>query len=74
MKYFKDKFQLPIKDSDLEKLPYLSFSKTSRVQIFGNEEKLGGFLPLDHQRIPPKPEDIIFNDYDVANDRSLQQR
>ena len=72
LKYFKDKFQLPIKDSDLEKLPYLSFSKTSKEYkyLIDRREKLGGFLPLrPTKEYHLKPEDIIFNDYDVANDR-----
>ena len=72
LKYFKDKFQLPIKDSDLEKLPYLSFSKTSKEYkyLVDRREKLGGFLPLrPTKEYHLKPEGIIFNDYDVANDR-----
>ena len=47
LREFKDKFNLPINESDLESLPYLNFSKNSKELKYLKEKRkdLGGYLP-----------------------------
>ena len=47
LREFKDKFALPINDSDLESLPYLNFSQDSKEfkYLKKRREDLGGYLP-----------------------------
>ncbi|MCF8151865.1 MAG: pyruvate dehydrogenase (acetyl-transferring), homodimeric type [Burkholderiaceae bacterium] len=47
VKAFRDRFKLPIKDADLEKLPYLKFEEGSAELNYMRERRmaLGGYLP-----------------------------
>jgi len=47
LKGFRDRFQLPITDEDLEKLPYLKFEEGSPELTYMRERRmaLGGYLP-----------------------------
>ena len=47
IKAFRDRFSLPIKDEDLEKLPYLTFPEGSKELNYMRERRmaLGGYLP-----------------------------
>jgi pyruvate dehydrogenase E1 component len=57
LKAFRDRFQLPIADADLEKLPYLKFEEGSAAEKYMRErrEALGGYLPARRQRVEPLP-------------------
>ncbi|MCF8197375.1 MAG: pyruvate dehydrogenase (acetyl-transferring), homodimeric type [Sulfuritalea sp.] len=47
IKAFRDRFKLPVKDEDLEKLPYLTFPEGSKELIYMRERRmaLGGYSP-----------------------------
>ncbi|MCF8179538.1 MAG: pyruvate dehydrogenase (acetyl-transferring), homodimeric type [Sulfuritalea sp.] len=47
VKAFRDRFKLPVKDEDLEKLPYLTFPEGSKELDYMRERRmaLGGYLP-----------------------------
>ncbi|MBI5793133.1 MAG: pyruvate dehydrogenase (acetyl-transferring), homodimeric type, partial [Rhodocyclales bacterium] len=47
VKAFRDRFKLPVKDEDLEKLPYLTFPEGSKELEYMRERRmaLGGYLP-----------------------------
>ncbi len=47
VKAFRDRFKLPVKDADLEKLPYLKFEEGSAELNYMRERRmaLGGYLP-----------------------------
>tara|TARA_B100000927_G_scaffold59801_1_gene46410 strand:+ start:513 stop:3137 length:2625 start_codon:yes stop_codon:yes gene_type:complete len=47
LKLFKEKFNLPIDDKDLENPPFLKFAKNSKEQkyLIKRRKELGGFLP-----------------------------
>jgi len=47
VKAFRDRFKLPVKDADLEKLPYLTFPEGSPELNYMRERRmaLGGYLP-----------------------------
>jgi pyruvate dehydrogenase E1 component len=47
VKAFRDRFKLPVKDEDLEKLPYLTFPEGSKELNYMRERRmaLGGYLP-----------------------------
>ena len=47
LREFKDKFNLPVNESELESLPYLTFSKNSKEfkYLKKKREDLGGYLP-----------------------------
>lgn len=48
IKHFRDRFNIPIKDEDLEDIPYYRFPEDSDELKYLNErrEKLGGFTPV----------------------------
>lgn len=48
IKHFRDRFNIPIKDEDLENMPYYSFPEDSEEYKYLKErrEKLGGFMPV----------------------------
>jgi pyruvate dehydrogenase E1 component len=56
IKAFRDRFELPVKDEDLEKLPYLKFEEGSKELQYMRERRmaLGGYLPS----APPKAEPL----------------
>ena len=47
LKEFRDRFKLPVKDEDLENIPYLKFADNSRELNYMRKrrEELGGYLP-----------------------------
>jgi pyruvate dehydrogenase E1 component len=47
VKAFRDRFKLPVRDEDLEKLPYLTFPEGSKELEYMRERRmaLGGYLP-----------------------------
>ena len=49
--HFRDKFDLPISDTEVDALPYLTFDKGSPEQEYMNKrrEDLGGYLPARRQ-------------------------
>jgi pyruvate dehydrogenase E1 component len=52
---FRDRFQLPVPDAELEKVPYLSFPEGSKELEYmrGRRMSLGGYLPSRRQRVEP---------------------
>ncbi|MEX1222793.1 MAG: pyruvate dehydrogenase (acetyl-transferring), homodimeric type [Idiomarina sp.] len=48
IKHFRDRFNIPIKDGDLEDLPFYKFDKDSEELKYMQErrEKLGGYMPV----------------------------
>ena len=69
---FRDRFDIPIEDKDLEKLPYLKFSEDSPEFKYMTEtrKKLGGFIPVrkfDDQPLDP-PNSDIFLKYQAGSD------
>ncbi len=57
LRAFRDRFKLPIKDEDLEKLPYLKFPEGSPELKYMRErrEALGGYLPQRRRKVAPQP-------------------
>ena len=47
IRYIRDRFNLPISDSKIGKLPYITFEKNSEEYIYlhNQRKKLGGYLP-----------------------------
>ncbi|KAF0164617.1 MAG: pyruvate dehydrogenase E1 component [Rhodocyclaceae bacterium] len=54
---FRDRFKLPVKDEDLEKLPYLTFPEGSKELNYMRERRmaLGGYLPSRRRKAEPMP-------------------
>ena len=48
IKHFRDRFNIPIKDENLEDMPYYSFPEDSEEYKYmkARREKLGGFMPV----------------------------
>jgi pyruvate dehydrogenase E1 component len=57
VKAFRDRFKLPVKDEDLEKLPYLTFPEGSKELNYMRERRmaLGGYLPARRRKAEPMP-------------------
>jgi pyruvate dehydrogenase E1 component len=57
IKAFRDRFKLPIKDEDLESLPYLKFEEGSPELNYMREHRqaLGGYLPSRRRKVEPLP-------------------
>jgi len=57
IKAFRDRFKLPVKDEDLEKLPYLTFPEGSPELNYMRERRmaLGGYLPSRRTRAESLP-------------------
>jgi len=57
VKAFRDRFKLPVKDADLEKLPYLTFPEGSKELEYMRERRmaLGGYLPARRRKAEPLP-------------------
>jgi len=60
LKIFRDRFELPIADEDIEKLPYLVFEEGSKELEYmqKHREDLGGYLPARREKsisleVPP---------------------
>ncbi len=54
---FRDRFKLPVKDEDLEKLPYLTFPEGSKELDYMRERRmaLGGYLPARRRKAESLP-------------------
>jgi len=54
---FRDRFKLPVKDEDLEKLPYLTFPEGSKELDYMRERRmaLGGYLPSRRRKADSLP-------------------
>ena len=57
VKAFRDRFKLPVKDADLEKLPYLTFPEGSKELNYMRERRmaLGGYLPSRRRKAESLP-------------------
>ena len=57
VKAFRDRFKLPVKDEDLEKLPYLTFPEGSKELDYMRERRmaLGGYLPARRRKADSLP-------------------
>ena len=55
LREFRDRFDLPIKDSELESLPYLKFDENSKEVAYMRERRmaLGGYLPQRRTKAEP---------------------
>jgi len=52
LKHFRDRFELPLSDEDIEQLPYLKFADDSKEMGYmrGHRESLGGYLPARREK------------------------
>ena len=69
---FRDRFDIPIDDHELETLPYIKFDKDSPEYkyLINTRKKLGGFLPIrkfDDQPLS-EPASDIFKKYQLGSD------
>ena len=69
---FRDRFDIPIDDHELETLPYISFDKDSPEYKYltDTRNKLGGFLPIrkfDDQPLS-EPDSDIFKKYQLGSE------
>ena len=57
VKAFRDRFKLPVKDADLETLPYLTFPEGSKELSYMRERRmaLGGYLPSRRRQAESLP-------------------
>ncbi|MDP1734336.1 MAG: pyruvate dehydrogenase (acetyl-transferring), homodimeric type, partial [Sulfuritalea sp.] len=57
VKAFRDRFKLPVKDEDLEQLPYLTFPEGSKELNYMRERRmaLGGYLPSRRRKAESLP-------------------
>ncbi|MDP3512168.1 MAG: pyruvate dehydrogenase (acetyl-transferring), homodimeric type, partial [Sulfuritalea sp.] len=57
VKAFRDRFKLPVKDADLEKLPYLTFPEGSKELNYMRERRmaLGGYSPARRRKAEALP-------------------
>ncbi|MDP2825166.1 MAG: pyruvate dehydrogenase (acetyl-transferring), homodimeric type [Sulfuritalea sp.] len=57
VKAFRDRFKLPVRDEDLEKLPYLTFEEGSKELNYMRERRmaLGGYLPARRRKAESLP-------------------
>ncbi|MBK5915763.1 pyruvate dehydrogenase (acetyl-transferring), homodimeric type [Rhodocyclus purpureus] len=57
IRYFRDRFKLPVADERLAELPYLSFPEDSEESryLHARRAALGGYLPQRRQRAAPLP-------------------
>ncbi len=65
MKKFRDRFNIPLSDEQVETIPYLKFDDDSieKKYMLARREELGGFLPQRHDKAPAlkTPDLSIFN-------------
>ncbi len=57
LKAFRDRFKIPVRDEDLENLPYLRLPEDSAELKYMREHRqaLGGYLPRRRTRVEPLP-------------------
>jgi len=67
---FRDRFDIPIDDHELETLPYIKFDKDSpeHKYLINTRKKLGGFLPIRKFDVQPlsEPASDIFKKYQIG--------
>ena len=75
LKYFKEKFNLPVKDEDLDSLPYLTFDEGSKEKKYLTDRRksLGGFLPVrPSKEYQMHPESLKhFTEFDEKTKREM---
>ena len=76
LKAFRDRFDIPVSDKDLEKLPYIKFEKNSKEYKYLKEsrKKLGGPIPARVFDDSPlkRPAAELFNKYlDGSGDKKI---
>ncbi|WP_370599697.1 pyruvate dehydrogenase (acetyl-transferring), homodimeric type [Pseudomonas nitroreducens] len=76
LRAFRDRFDIPIRDDDLAKLPFYRPEEGSAEARYLKERRatLGGFMPHRHgnsQRIPTPPLDILKAMLDSTGDREI---
>lgn len=50
---FRDRFDIPVSDKDLDKLPFLKLDKKQHDYMMGCRDRLGGFIPSRRQIAEP---------------------
>jgi len=57
LRAFRDRFKLPVRDEDLDSLPYLKFAEDSPELKYMREHRqaLGGYLPARRRKVEPLP-------------------
>ena len=69
---FRDRFDIPIDDHELETLPYIKFDKDSPEYkyLINTRKKLGGFLPIRKFDVQPlsEPASDIFKKYQIGSE------
>ena len=72
LKSFRDRFDIPVNDNELEMLPYIKFDSSSKEQkyLMETRQKLGGFLPARKFKDLPveKPDSELFSKYFSGSD------
>jgi pyruvate dehydrogenase E1 component len=73
---FRDRFDIPIDDNELETLPYIKFDKDSPEYKYltNTRKKLGGFLPIrkfDNQPLSAPASDIFMKYQQGSEDKKL---
>ena len=75
LKFFKDKFKLPVSDNELEELPFLKFKESDKEfrYLIDRREALNGFLPKRQKKDSELKfeNDIYFNDFDKETKREM---
>ena len=74
LKYFRDRFDVPVKDEDIKNVPFYlpDENSTEHKYLTERREKLGGFLPKRESKANPlsMPEEKIFSRfYEGSKDR-----
>ena len=75
LKFFKDKFNLPLSDEDIEKLPFLTLDEKSKEYkyLIARRKELGGFLPKRETikiKLLPASQDH-FNQFNEQSNREM---
>jgi pyruvate dehydrogenase E1 component len=67
LKYFRDRFKVPVSDGEIEDIPFLRPEKDSREIKYLHERRkdLGGFIPKREDKSPPleMPDESVFKDF-----------
>ncbi|MGP1939441.1 MAG: pyruvate dehydrogenase (acetyl-transferring), homodimeric type, partial [Arsenophonus sp. ET-DL9-MAG3] len=65
IRYFRDRFNIPISDDQIEKLPFITFKKNSAEYKYLHERRkaLGGYLPARNPIFDKKLEIPILKDF-----------
>jgi len=57
VRYYRDRFGIPVPDADLAKVPYVNFPEGSRELEYMRQRRmdLGGYLPARRRKVEPMP-------------------